>query len=81
MASMSLAIALLSHRSLGFSLYAAMLDGRSVEELAAEYRISIDEVRERIAAALLTVTRQVKLGITPDAGAFNGRPFPTVAAA
>jgi hypothetical protein len=78
---MALAIALMSHRSLGFALYAASLDGRPAEALAAEYGISIHEVRERIAAAFLTFTKQVWLGINPNASAFGGRTLPTVTAA
>ena len=81
MAFMPLAIALLSHRSLGFALYAATLDGQGAEDLAVEYKISVYEVRERIAAALLAFTKQAKVGINPNPSAFDRRPFPTVAAA
>ena len=68
---MALALALLSHRSLGFALYAGMLNGISVAELAAQFKISVYEIHERIEATQLTFTRQVVLEINPHAGTFR----------
>jgi uncharacterized membrane protein YczE len=77
---MALAIALMSHRSLGFALYSAMLDGVSVEELAANYHLSVHEIRERVEATILAVTRQVRLGINPHASIFEEGLAPAIAA-
>jgi hypothetical protein len=77
---MALAVALLSHRSLGFALYAATLNGTPVDELAAQYKISVHEIRERVEATFLAFTRQVQLGVNPHASIFQERSAPAIAA-
>jgi len=68
---MQLAFALLVHHSLPFTLYAAFLNGVSVEELAEKTGLSKDWVIERIEAVRLTVTMQVRLTINPRSSYFH----------
>ena len=60
---MSLAIALLSKRSLGFELYAATLSGASSQELAATYKLSIETIEEQLQAARLLLTYQAQVSV------------------
>jgi hypothetical protein len=71
---MSLAISLLSRKSLMFQLYAAALDGSSIRELAAEYRLPEHQVQERLEAVRLALGHQVHLSINRNARAFH-QPF------
>jgi hypothetical protein len=60
---MSLAVALMAHRSLSFALYAATLDGFSIETLASEFGWPVHQVRERIDAVRMALSHQVRLDV------------------
>jgi len=68
---MALAISLLSRKSLVFQLYAAALDGSSIRDLAATYRMPEYRVQEQLDALRMALGHQVRLGINPDARAFQ----------
>jgi hypothetical protein len=68
---MALAISLLSRKSLVFQLYAAALDGSSIRDLAATYHIPEHRVQEQLDALRMALGHQVRLGINPDARAFQ----------
>ena len=55
--------ALLTNRSLAFSLYEFNLAGVSAKELAASYALPPDWVEERIEAVRLCLKYQVKLSV------------------
>jgi hypothetical protein len=57
--SMGLAVALLAHRSLALELYAATLDGRSIDDLASEYALSTEWIQERLTAVRYALKHQV----------------------
>jgi hypothetical protein len=68
---MPLAFALLTNYSLPFALYAAFLDGLSLEDLAQESALSKDWIAERVEAVRLTLTMQVRLSINPQSSYFH----------
>lgn len=68
---MGLAISLLSRKSLVFQLYAAALDGSSIRDLAAAYHIPECRVQEQLDALRMALGYQIRLGINPDARAFQ----------
>jgi len=72
---MGLAISLLSRKSLVFQLYAATLDGSSIRDLAAEYHMPEYRVQEQLEAVKLALNHQVRLGINPDARAFQNTSY------
>jgi Mor family transcriptional regulator len=67
---MGLAVALLAQRSLVLELYAATLDGRSINELASEYAVSTEWIQERLTAVRYALKHQVRLEL--NRGALNG---------
>jgi hypothetical protein len=68
---MGLAISLLSRKSLKYELYAAAMDGTSIRDLAAEYRIPEYRVQEQVEAVRLALGHQVRLSINPESLAFR----------
>jgi Mor family transcriptional regulator len=68
---MGLAISLLSRKSLMYQLYAAAMDGTSVRDLAAEYRMPEHRVQEQIEAVRLALGHQVLLSINTESLAFR----------
>ena len=68
---MSLAIALLSQRSLAFELYAQALDGASVEELVQKYHRPAFWIEERIQAVRLALGSQVEVSVNRDSKFFQ----------
>jgi hypothetical protein len=60
---MGLAIALLSRRSFGFELYAAILSGASAQELAAAYKLSLETIEARLHATRLLLTHQAQISV------------------
>jgi hypothetical protein len=68
---MGLAVALLAQRSLVLELYAATLDGRSINELASEYALSAEWIEERLTAVRYALKHQVRLDV--NRGALNGK--------
>lgn len=69
---MGLAISLLSRKSLVFQLYAAALDGTSIRDLAAEYRLPEHHIQEQLDAVRLALGHQVRLTINPQSNVFHG---------
>jgi hypothetical protein len=68
---MGLAISLLSRKSLVFQLYAAAMDGVSIRELAAAYRLPEHRIQEQLESVRLALGHQVRLSINPDAQVFQ----------
>lgn len=68
---MSFAIALMAHQSLGFELYSALLNGSSIEEVSAAYRIPVHQAREKVEAVRLALSHQIRLAVNPRAGLFH----------
>jgi Mor family transcriptional regulator len=68
---MGLAVALLAQRSLTLELYAATLDGRSINELASEYGLSKEWIQERLTAVRYALKHQVRLDL--NRGALNSK--------
>jgi hypothetical protein len=68
---MSLAIALLSRKSLSFELYAASLDGHSVHDLALQYGMPVYRIQEQINAVRLALTHQVHLTVDRESVVFG----------
>ena len=68
---MPLAVAILSRRSFAFRLYAATLDGRSVQDLSKEYGMAVHRIQEELDATRLALGHQLKLEINPNSTAFR----------
>ena len=68
---MPLAVALLSKRSLAFRLYAATLNGWSVQDLSDQYRMPVHRIREELDATRLALAHQLKLAINSSSTAFR----------
>ena len=64
---MGLAVALLAQRSLVFELYAATLNGLSVDELASQYGLSKYWIQEQLQATAYALMHQVCLDINTSA--------------
>jgi hypothetical protein len=68
---MPLAVALLSKRSFAFRLYAATLDGWSVQDLSDEYQMPVHRVQEELDATRLALAHQLKFVINSNSSAFR----------
>jgi hypothetical protein len=68
---MGLAISLLSRKSLTYELYAAVMDGSSIRDLAIEYRMPEHRVQEQVEAVRLALRHQVRLSINTESRAFR----------
>jgi hypothetical protein len=68
---MPLALALLSKQSFALQLYAATLNGRSIQELSLEHRMPVHLIQERLYATWLALTHQVGLLLNPDSPLFE----------
>ncbi len=64
---MGLAVALLAQRSLVFELYAATLDGSSIDDLAFQYGLSKYWIQEQLQAVGYVLRHQVSLHINTAA--------------
>jgi Mor family transcriptional regulator len=64
---MGLAVALLAQRSLAFELYAATLNGISVDELASQYGLSKYWIQEQLQATAYALRHQVCLDLNTAA--------------
>lgn len=67
------AFSILVQESLPLALYAAVLDGASVEEIAVTYRLSPHWLQERMEAVRLALQMRVRLKINPQSTRLTGR--------